>query len=376
VTEREALVALNMVAGMGAVTARRLAERAGSFAAALCAPEAEMLEVQGVGPGKAREFAEAFAAADPAPEMARAERLRVRLVTLADAEYPAMLKETAEPPLVLYVRGDAGVLGRPCVAVVGTRHPTVYGRETAKRFGFQLAAAGYTVVSGLAAGIDTEAHSGAVASGGVTAGIVGGALDRFYPRENEALAKAMVEHGGAVLSEYPFGRAPDRQTFPMRNRIVSGLCKGVVVVEAPFGSGTLITAKWALEQGRAVMAVPGRIDSPASQGSLRLLREGARLVTSADEVAEELQELVCPAPRRGSSGVREGAAGAPAAKPAPVLGDEERRVLAMLTVDGILPDDVARALGIPVGRASSILMGLQIRHLAKALPGGRVAPAQ
>ncbi|MBP5319788.1 MAG: DNA-processing protein DprA [Kiritimatiellae bacterium] len=377
-TEREALVALNMVTGMGAITAKRLLERMGSFAAALQATEAELAGVPTLGAIKARQFAEAFRSVNPASEMARAERLRVRLLTWLDPDYPQALKTIADPPLVLYLRGETAALNNVGVAIVGTRHATVYGRETARRFGFQLAGAGYTVISGMAAGIDTEAHTGAVQAKGMTVGVLGGALDRFYPKENEPLARSIVQNGGAIISEYPFGRSPDRQTFPMRNRIVSGLSKGVLVIESPLSSGTMITVNQALDQNRIVMAVPGRIDSPASQGCHRLLREGARLVTNADEVIDELEDLVTSMRRAPASPSPLSAPDSPsqpeaAARPQPILSEDERAVLELLSTEGLSVDEIVRASGIDTGKVSSILVGLQIRRLAKALPGGRVA---
>ncbi len=376
-TEREALVAMNMVTGMGAITAKRLLERMGSFAAALKATEAELAAVPSLGEVKARQFAQDFRTVAFEAEMARAERLHVRLVTWVDPDYPPTLKQIADPPLVIYLRGAVEALNNTCVAIIGTRHATVYGRETARRFGFQLAGAGYTVVSGLATGIDAEAHTGAVQAKGKTVGVLGGALDRFYPKENEALARSIVQNGGAIISEYPFGRAPDRQTFPMRNRIVSGLSKGVLVIESPLTSGTMITVNQALEQNRVVMAVPGRVDSPASQGCHRLLREGARLVTNADEVIDELQDLTACMRRETLSATKPADETPPSepasARPKPVLTEEERRVYELLTAEGNAVDEIVRASGIDTGKASSILIGLQIRRLAKALPGGRVA---
>ena len=268
-----------------------MARKFGSFPAILSAGEQALRTVPTIGPERARRFYEAFCQLSLEKEIERAERLKVQLVTWVDPEYPPLLKAIADPPPVLYVRGDVSALSRPSVALIGTRHPTVYGRESARKFGYQLAGSGYSIVSGLAVGIDTESHTGAVQAKGITVGVLGGALDRFFPKENEALARQMIENGGAVISEYPFGRSPDRQTFPMRNRIVSGLSKGILVIEAPLGSGTLITVDQALEQGRLIMALPGRIDSPSSRGCHRILREGARLVTTADEVIEELQDL-------------------------------------------------------------------------------------
>lgn len=373
-TEHDALVALNMVTGMGVVTARRLHARFGSFAKALEADETELRSVPGIGPEKSASFATEFRTVELDRELSLAEKLKVTIVTLADPDYPKLLAEIADPPLVLYLRGEVSAMDRAAVAIVGTRHPTMYGREAARKFGYHLAGAGYTVVSGLAVGIDAEAHSGAVKSGGLTVGVLGGALDCFFPKENAPLAREIVQHGGAVVSEYSFGRQPDRQTFPMRNRIVSGLCKGVLVVESPLSSGTMITVSQALDQNRTVMAVPGRIDSPASQGCHRLIRQGARMVTNADEVIEELQDLVSnmrnvkpsDPPRDRTTAAKEG-------RPAPALSDEERRVYDTLSAEGISIDQVVRLTGLDAAKVSSILIVLQIKRLAKSLPGGRAA---
>ena len=367
-TERDALIAMNRVTGLGAITAKRMAERFGSLAAAFEASESDLRTVAGIGLDKAQQFWSDLRQARADDELARAAKKGVKLVTWDDPGYPALLKQIADPPLVLYVAGAVEALDRPTVAIIGTRRPTIYGRDCARRFGYQLASAGYMVVSGLALGIDTEAHTGAVQAKGVSVAVLGGALDCLFPKENAKLARAMIERGGAVVSEYPFGRQPDRQTFPMRNRIVSGLSKGVLVVEAPFNSGTMITVNQALDQNRSVMAVPGRIDSPVSQGCHKLLREGARLVTCADDVIEELQDLM--------AGMRQ----APAARPAEpahppesVLTPEERAVLAQLGADGVLVDEVVRTSGLDAGKVNALLVGLQIKRHVRVLPGGRVA---
>ena len=361
-TDREALIAMNRIQGLGAITVKRMAERFGSLAAVFDASENDLLSVQGIGAERAALFSAELKRARIDDEVERASRSRVRLVTWADDEYPSLLKQIADPPMVLYVSGSPKVLSAPCVAIIGTRHPTVYGRETARRLGFQLAAAGYTVVSGLALGIDTEAHVGALQAKGHTTAVLGGALDCLFPRENTALARDIVQKEGAVVTEYPFGRQPDRQTFPMRNRIVSGLCKGVLVVEAPLNSGTLITVGQALDQGRTVMAIPGRVDSPSSQGCHRLLREGARLVTTADEVIEELQDLL---PR--SAGGTEKSASA-----AIVLSAEERAVLGCVGTEGAHVDDVVRGSGVDAGTVNATVVGLQLKRLVRLLPGGMV----
>ena len=377
-TEKEALIALNMVSGIGAIFVKRLFSRLGSYAAIFEASEAELCEVSQIGAYRAQSLLREIRQVDWAREIARAERLNVGLTTWLDEAYPKQLLEIPDPPLVIYSRGSLESLNQCCIAMVGTRRATVYGREVAKKLAYQLAGAGYTIVSGLATGIDGESHRGAVLAHGKTVGVLGGALNCFYPKENTALAKEMVESGGAVMTEYPLDRVPDRQTFPMRNRIVSGLCQGVLVVESPLSSGTMITVQDALDHNRTVMCVPGRIDSPSSQGCHKLIREGARLVTSADEVMEEMDDLIGMAERRkAKSGTAAGAV--PAEKreverqrPQAVLTPEERKVYEALTSEGVLIDSIIRSSGLPSGKVSAILIGLQIRRLARTLPGGRV----
>lgn len=373
-TERQALIALNRITGMGAVTARRLIEAFGSAAASLRASEEELRAVPGIGPARSGQFRSAFAEADWRTEERRAGELGVRLIAWDEPDYPRALKQIYDPPLVLYVCGDPAALQGTAVAVVGTRHPTHYGRESAYSFGFQLAGAGYVVVSGLARGIDTEAHRGALEARGRTVAVLGGALDCLYPVENRDLAASMARQGGAVISEYPFGRQPDRQTFPMRNRIVSGLSAGVLVVEASLQSGTLITVDQALEQGRTVMAMPGRIDSVASQGCHRLLRGGARLVTCVDDIAEELQELISVAPSRPQPRHAEG--GGQAGRPAATgVSAEEQRLLDALGDEETAVDDLVRLSGLAPGQVNGLLVGLQIKRRIRLLPGARVKRA-
>ena len=377
-TERQALIALNRVTGMGAVTARNLIAAFGSAAASLERSEDELGRVPGVGAIRASQFREAFRGAAWADEEDKASRMGVRLICWNEEDYPPLLKKIYDPPLVLYVCGDAAALHGTAVSVIGTRNPTRYGRDSAHRLGFQIAAAGYVVVSGLARGIDAEAHRGALDAKGRTVAVLGGALDCLYPVENRELAVRIAREGGAVVSEYPFGRQPDRQTFPMRNRIVSGLSSGVLVVEASLQSGTLITVDQALEQGRAVMAVPGRIDSTASMGCHKLLRNGARLVTCVDDVAEELQEMIA-VPQGGPRGTVAGSSTAPSSPPTsapavvpPILDDEEERLLAALGDEELTVDDLVRLTEMDAGRVNGLLVGLQIKRRVRLLPGAGV----
>jgi DNA processing protein len=354
-----------MIPTVGAVTLARLVRETHGSAAAAYEFYPEKRDWEGKEPAWER-------------EIEQAAKQHVRLVTDLDADYPPQLREIASPPLVLYVVGDVSVLSKPGVALVGTRKATAYGRETAKTFAAGLARAGWAVLSGLALGIDAAAHEGALAGGGVTAGVLGGALDMFYPEANRALARRMVENGGCVVSEFPFGRRPDAQTFPQRNRIVSGLARGVVAVECPLRSGTLVTCLRANEQGRAVMAVPGRIDWPSSAGCLNLIREGARMVTCVDDVIEELtpiapRDSVATSATAPAGGRTAGGAALVAALPEVKLSVEEALVLRQVPAAGATVDAVARAAQLPIAKTNALLVALRLKGRVRFLPGNRVA---
>ena len=368
-TEREACIAFNLLPDVGAVAVRRMASEHGGIAAAWEAQE-NPLDWEGEEPRWER-------------EIELAAKMKVSIVTLADGDYPPLLKEIASPPLALYVAGDPAALSRKGVALVGTRRPTLYGEETARNFAVGLSHAGWAIYSGLALGIDAVAHRGALLARGITAGILGGALDRFYPKANAKLAREIVDSGGAVVSEFPFGRPPDPQTFPQRNRVVSGLSAGVVAIEAPLHSGTLITCRLAGEQGRAVMAVPGRIDCRTAAGCLNLIREGAQMVTSVDDVMEELtpltsktvqQQPVKREERPGKATPRRSAGEKPAIPPEAVISLEEAMVLRAMPDGETTIDAVARAAGLPAGKVNSLLVQLRLKRRVRFLPGNRVAP--
>jgi len=363
-TEREARIAFNMIPTVGAVTVARLAAEAGGSVAEAYARYPDRRDWEGREPQWER-------------ELERAAKTNVKILTELDDAYPPLLREVASPPLALYVAGDPSVLSCPGVALIGTRAATAYGREMAERLASGLARREWAVFSGLAAGIDAAAHRGALVAGGKTAGVLGGALDRFFPEVNRALAREMVEKGGCVASEFPFGRRPDAQTFPQRNRIVSGISHGVVAVECPLRSGTLITCSRAAEQGRPVMAVPGRVDWKSAAGCNRLIREGARLVTSVDDILEELTPLsaakrpscgrassvVSQAPRRAHSVDRE---------PPQSFTLEEALVMRAIPAAGTTTDAVVRASGLPPSRVNTLLVGLRLKGRVKFLPGNRV----
>lgn len=380
-TEREARIAFNMIPTVGAITLNRLMRENGGSAAWAYEVFPEKLDWEGKVP-------------DWEGEIARAQKMNVRIITAEDAEYPRQLLNIASPPLALYVVGNVAALSKAGVALVGTRGASSYGRETAERFACGLAARGWVVFSGLARGIDAAAHRGALAGGGVTVGVLGGALDQFYPQENRDLARQMVEKGGCVVSEFPFGRSPDVQTFPQRNRIVSGLSLGVVAVECPMHSGTMITCNRALEQGRAVMAVPGRIDWKNAEGCLAMIRDGARMVTSVDDIVEEVTPIGRKLGERSQARSVESiqnattsrpsdatAAAAVGRRPQPVkevlpeqrFSVEEALVLREVPESGTTIDALARATGIDMAKLNPLLVGLRLKGRLKFLPGSRVA---
>lgn len=281
-------ILLNALPGVGPVTVRRLRETyGGDLASALNAPRAELLKIKGIGPA----IAEAISghAFDPLAERERASRHGLRILTELDAGWPEALAPMWDPPLALYTEGTALPPSR-AIAIVGSRRCTPYGTALARRLAADLARRGWWIISGLARGIDQAAHEGALEGEGYTAAVLGHGLERTHPPEAVGLRRRIAKRG-CILSEFPLGRPPDRQSFPQRNRLVAALCQAVVVIETDNEGGSLITARFAMELGRTVCATPGRADSPTSRGCHALIRDGATLVTCADEILEELGEI-------------------------------------------------------------------------------------
>ena len=354
---------LAMVPGVGPIIRRTLLGRFGSAAAVLDARGAELDAVPGVGPKLRQAILMARDEIDVAGELARCREQGVDLLMETDDRYPRMLKEIPDPPGVLYARGELLPQDGLAIGIVGSRHATRYGIAQAERLARGLASAGMTVVSGLARGVDAAAHRGALAADGRTLAVLGSGLGRIYPAEHVGLADE-VAAAGAVLSESPLDQPPFRQAFPQRNRLISGLSLGVIVVEAAKKSGALITARHAMEQNREVFAVPGRIDNRMSQGCHQLLRDGAKLVESVDDVLEELGPLVEATPD---------AAGEPVARPAELkLNDVERAVLSAVGAEPVLVDVVVDASGCDVPRVLSTLNVLELRRLVRRVDGNRV----
>ena len=280
-------LALALTQGLGPTRIKKLIEHFGTaervFQASLTELEAmgmRAVSAQSIATGKSLELAQ--------QECGKAVEARARIISLSDPEYPSRLKEIYDPPVVLFVKGSVEVLAQPGIAMVGTRHPTPYGSGMAERLSTDLASRGLVIISGLARGVDTASHRGAVAAKGKTVAVLGTGIDVMYPRENTRLAEQIVALGGALITEFPVGTSPTPQNFPIRNRIISGMSAGVLVVEAAEYSGTRITSRCALEQNRDVYAVPGNVTNKNSWGPNTLIKQGAKLVATWEDVWEEL----------------------------------------------------------------------------------------
>ncbi|HSW25946.1 MAG TPA: DNA-processing protein DprA [Burkholderiaceae bacterium] len=277
-------------------------------------------------------------------------------VALGDARYPKLLLQTADPPLLLYTQGDAELLNSPCVAIVGSRNPTPQGAENARAFAEHLGRAGLTIVSGLALGIDGAAHSGALAGGARTIAVVGTGLDRVYPRAHRELAHRIAERG-LIVSEFNLGTEPLAANFPQRNRVIAGLSLGTLVVEAALESGSLITARQAVESGRDVFASPGSIHSPQSRGCHALIKQGAKLVDDARDVLEELRWTPQGAPTAASA--------------APATAEPPDALLSAMGYEPVEMDQLQARTGWPTAQLSARLLELELAGRVSRLPGGR-----
>jgi DNA processing protein len=329
------------------VRVRRMLERFGTLSEAWRAPRRALAEA-GLDRRALDGVAQLQVSLDLQRELARVRAIGAVALIWPDPDYPALLKEIPDPPPVLYVKGQFTEADGGAVAMVGTRRATVYGRDVAERLARDLASNGVTVVSGLAKGIDTHAHRGALTGGGRTIAVLGHGLDTIYPSENRRLAAEIVERG-ALVSDYALGVGPMAENFPPRNRIVSGLSAGVVVVEADHMSGALITSKFALDQGRDVFAVPGPVNAPSSRGCNRLIQDGAKLVTSAEDVLFELNPYLAPA-------------AVAAQLPLELSTGPEHPLVAALREIGqpAHVDQLARSLGLPISEVTGGLALLEI----------------
>ena len=355
-----AWIALNSVCGLGPVGFNKLLERYGSPEAVLDESPDRMVRDGLISPEIAAQLHDPKLIDGAKRQLKNAEHLNITILTLDDSRYPPYLREIFAPPPILYARGDFSTFSRNAVAIVGSRSPTVYGKQSTIRITKELVERNVVVVSGLARGIDTKAHEVALDSGGMTIAVLGCGLDLIYPKINTLLAKK-IEQNGAIISEFPLGTPPEAFNFPRRNRIISGCSLAVIVVEAGAKSGSLITARYALQQGREVCAVPGPIHSPLSDGTFNLLKEGAMPVRSGHELAECLggvtgQQLTLPTiPRQELSET--------------LFTEEEKKIYDLLSDSPVTIDAIAEEHQLSVAELFVVLLNLELKGLVQQCSG-------
>ena len=354
---------LSLTPGVGPRIRGRLVERFGSASAALAAAPSDLREVEGIGPKILASLVTAASSTAAESELALCREKGIELVARSHPCYPRLLSQIHDPPGLLFVRGSLKSSDELAIAIVGTRHPTQYGLRQATRLAESLSRAGLVITSGLARGIDAAAHRGALAAGARTLAVLAGGVENIYPPEHAQLAAEIVQQG-ALVSEAACGAVLHGGMFPQRNRVISGLSLGVIVVEAGDRSGALITARHAMEQGREVFALPGRVEDRTAWGCLQLIRDGAKPIQSADDVLEELGPLFEPARRDDGTVVHH---------PAELgLNEVEQCVLAAVQTDPTLIDEVVRSTGLPVPQILATLSVLEMKRLIRRLSGTTV----
>lgn len=359
---REAFIALNLIEGVGPVRARSLLEHFGDAPSILAASKHELTRVRNIGDDTAENISAWEKSVDLAGELKRIADFGCHVLIQSDENYPPSLREIYDPPLVLYVKGELTAKDKNAVAMVGSRMTTHYGLETARKLAYQLAYTGVTVVSGGARGIDTAAHQGALSGKGRTVAVLGTGINLIFPPENAELFERIAANG-AVITQFPFNRPADKQSFPIRNRIVAGMTLGTVVVEANLSSGALITANFATEYGRQIFAVPGRIDSPRSKGCHDLIKKGAKLCEGVEDILSEFEYLF-PASNKPASASETGVL------PALELSANEQKIFDAVGADDEASiDEIIRASGLPSSTVNVALFSLEMKRLVKQLPG-------
>lgn len=352
----ERLIALNMVDDVGSIRTQVLLRDFGSLEKVFKAKEGEVARIKEIGSKLAPKIVQSIKDIDIKEELGLIKKHGVKVITFLDEDYPKNLKNIYAPPVVLYVKGEILPQDDIAIAIVGSRLASFYGIQTAERLGFELASRGITIVSGLARGIDSSAHKGALKAKGRTLAILGSGIANIYPEEHKTLAQKISE-SGALISEFPMMTIPDKGNFPKRNRIISGLSVGVVIVEAAEKSGALITSDIALEQGREVFAVPGKIDSITSRGTNKLIKQGAKLAETADDILEELNLEVSTGLKEKSNII------------SPILDKDESLIYNLLSSEPQHIDELAEESGVGVAEISRILLNLEMKKFARQMPG-------
>lgn len=351
-------LALHLISGLGNVAYKNLLDRFESLEKIFEANISQLLEVEGVRKKVATSIVNRKFTKDPVGELKKIKRSGVRIITYQDPNYPIALKKIHDPPMLLYVKGNEIPKNLSFIGVVGSRNPTHYGLKAAEKIAQGLARRGFGVVSGMARGIDSAAHWGCLAGHGFTIAVFGTGIDKVYPASNKKLMLQII-HEGAVISEFPLGTPPEPKNFPIRNRIISGLCMGIVVVEATKNSGSLITASQALEQGREVFAVPGSIDSFKSRGCHFLIKQGAGLIENSDDILDELGLNYRFAPKTDTFTQEQ----------LPPLDECEKIIFDIIGDYPIHIDQITRQGNMEPREVSSILMKMELKGIIKQLPG-------
>jgi DNA processing protein len=370
VTDRDALIILNMISGIGPVRVKELLGIFDSPARLLQLSAKDIASVPGIGKKLAETVVTWKESVKYEEELTMVERAGVKLITQLDPEYPSLLKEIYDPPLVLYVHGELPAESEYTLGIVGSRRFSNYGRKMAEYLALSASSANWCVISGLAYGIDSVAHRTVVENNGKTVAVLGGGLARVHPQDHIPLAKEIIEKGGAVISEFPMTYSPNKRSFPMRNRIISGMSRGLLVVEAGFKSGSLISAKFALEQGRLVFAVPGQADNPQAKGTNSLIRDGAVITETFDDILNEFEFL--PGMKHLESNDESTVSGGEGLNLN--LSMEESEILKFLQEKReASADAIALESKIPMGGLLAALMQLEMKRLIVQLPGKRFA---
>lgn len=360
-TPRDAYIALNMLPKIGPIRVRRLLNELGSPERILAAPVQRLQQVSGVGEESASIIHHWQDHCDITQERNECEQRGIHIITASSAEYPESLRHIYDPPLLLYIWGKLSKADRHAIAIVGSRRSTHYGQQTTRAIASDLARSGHTIVSGLARGIDTHAHRAAVDAGGRTIAVIGSGLGQIYPPDNLPLAQQIADGHGAVISEFPIHKKPNKVTFPRRNRIVAALANGILVTECPEWSGSLITAQLGLEMGKNIYAVPGPIDRPHSAGCNQLIRDGATLVRHATDITDDLESLPLNIQLQQQ----------PQASPEPTLTADEESIFHAIQHQDQSIDSLVDSTKLPVPTLISTLLQLEMKRLVTQLPGPR-----
>ncbi|MBI5747994.1 MAG: DNA-protecting protein DprA [Nitrospinae bacterium] len=351
-------IALNMVDGIGSITYQKLITHFDNPEKVFSASKKELMEVDGIREKTANSIKSFRMDEEIKDELNRIEKSGVGILTIDESEYPSSLKTIYDPPHVIYIKGKIMENDTIAVAIVGSRSPTTYGKLATEKISMELSVRGVTIISGMARGIDSIAHKSAIAGGGRTIAVLGCGLNVIYPPENFKLMDEIISHG-AVISEFPMSARPDKMNFPQRNRIISGLSLGTLIVEAAEKSGSLITARHAIEQGREVFAIPGSINSPKSRGTNRLIKSGAKLVEGAEDIIDEFPSDVRSFLKLPEKEIKEDYN---------LVGDE-KHIFSLIDTESRHIDTIVEHSNLPVSVVSGILVKLELKGLVRQLSG-------